>query len=125
MQPIMFASFVRGVLLEKLVSDVEEEKTRDELFTLGVFSLIDRIFGKPIEQLLQTLHFAPEIRSALTEDSGPYAPYLRLVQALESGDAAQVPERLDQAFISLRECNEHLLRTLANPGFPTEADASL
>ena len=125
MQPIMFASFLRGAILEKLVSGSEQEQTRDELFTLGVFSLIDHIFGKPLDQLLETLQFAPDIRSALLGQEGPYAPYLRLVRALEQGEPSDLIARLDEAFISLRECNECLLRTLGNPGFPSESDAAL
>lgn len=122
-RPLMFASFIRGILLEKLASDSGDEQTGDDLFTLGVFSLIDKIFGKPIEQLLDSLHVAPEIRSALQKNEGRYASYLRVVRALEGGVTSDILNQLDSNLLSVRECNEKLLATLSNPFFPVEAQA--
>ena len=49
----------------------------------------------------------------MAEGSGPYQPYLTLVQALEQGARGDIREAADASFLGLAEVNLALLRALA------------
>jgi EAL and modified HD-GYP domain-containing signal transduction protein len=53
MQPVMFASFRRGLFMEHLVGQDGNDAQRDEVFILGVLSLIDKLFREPLPVLLE------------------------------------------------------------------------
>ncbi len=57
-----------------------------DMFTLGLFSVIDALFDTPMPELLAKLPFAPEACDALLEHKGPKGQLLACVQALETGD---------------------------------------
>jgi len=61
-----------------------------EAFTLGLLSLIDVLVGAPMDEVLEGLPLAGELRLALAEDAGPLAPYLGLVRAYEKADWIEV-----------------------------------
>ena len=47
-RPLMLASFRRGLILERLAGPVADTEAREEMFLLGVFSLLDRALGQPL-----------------------------------------------------------------------------
>ena len=55
MKPVMFAAVRRGLLMEELVRTTGDEEMRNEMFICGVFSLLDRMFDQPFEQLLSSI----------------------------------------------------------------------
>lgn len=65
-------------------------REQDMLFMTGMFSLLDALLGKPLAEVLGTLTLPPEVSEALLKDSGPLAPYLKLVLATERDDAVAV-----------------------------------
>jgi EAL and modified HD-GYP domain-containing signal transduction protein len=71
MQPVMFASFRRGLFMEHLVGQDGNDAQRDEVFILGVLSLIDKLFREPLPVLLEKLYVPSSIREALIERTGP------------------------------------------------------
>ena len=58
----------------------------DELFTLGLFSLIDAILDDSMESLMEKLPLSASIEEALISNSGPLAEFLTLISAYEKGD---------------------------------------
>ncbi len=56
-----------------------------ELFTLGLFSLIDAILDSPMELLMNKLPLSDAIKEALISKQGELSPYLELVCAYEAG----------------------------------------
>jgi c-di-GMP-related signal transduction protein len=69
---------------------------RGELFTLGLFSVIDALMNTPIERVLDKVPFSEEMRAALTTHDGDRGELLRCIAAVEAGrfDEAEaiVPE---------------------------------
>ncbi len=57
-----------------------------EMFTLGLFSVIDALFDTPMAELLAKLPFSPDACAALAEHKGPKGALLDCVHALETGD---------------------------------------
>jgi EAL and modified HD-GYP domain-containing signal transduction protein len=58
----------------------------NEMFTLGLFSVIDALFDTPMEELLGKLPLAPDICAALVDHEGRKGAMLDCLNALEDGD---------------------------------------
>ncbi len=58
----------------------------DEAFMCGMLSLLDRLFGEPLEKLLAPLPLEPHLRSALLAGEGILGQSLSQLTALEAGD---------------------------------------
>jgi c-di-GMP phosphodiesterase len=57
-----------------------------ELFTLGLFSVIDALMDAPIEDVVGMIPFPSDMRDALTQRKGEKGKLLDCVTALEAGD---------------------------------------
>jgi EAL and modified HD-GYP domain-containing signal transduction protein len=57
-----------------------------ELFTLGLFSVLDALMDTPMTELLTKLPFPQDMRDALTEHHGAKGRLLDCVTAIEAGD---------------------------------------
>ena len=114
LRPVMFASFRRGVFLEQLIGP-QDEHLRDEIFILGVFSLLDKLFRLPFEQLFETLRVSDNVHETLVSRSGPYMPYLRIAENVERGPNASLEDELTGALLSIEQCNQAMFKTLAMP----------
>jgi c-di-GMP phosphodiesterase len=57
-----------------------------ELFTLGLFSVLDALMDVPMEDALAAIPFAPEMREALISREGQLGRLLDSVTALEAGE---------------------------------------
>jgi EAL and modified HD-GYP domain-containing signal transduction protein len=112
LKPVMFAAVRRGLLMEELVRSSGDEEMRNEMFICGVFSLLDRMFQQPFSQLLDTIPVPERVRQALTENSGPYQPYVELVQAVEGEALYEFREAADKLMMSVSEINRAELRAL-------------
>ena len=112
-RPAMFAAVRRGLLMEELVRGSGDEEMRNEMFICGVFSLLDRMFQQPLAELMRTLPVPPRVHQALVEGSGPYAPFLDLVRAIESASLSDFRSAADALMMSVAEINRAQLRALA------------
>lgn len=57
----------------------------DNLFVVGVFSLLDEILEVPMDQVLDAIHLPEPIVDALLSRQGLYGPFLALPEACEQG----------------------------------------
>jgi c-di-GMP phosphodiesterase len=57
-----------------------------ELFTLGLFSVIDALMDAPIDDVVALIPFPPDMRDALVNRAGEKGALLDSVTALEAGD---------------------------------------
>jgi EAL and modified HD-GYP domain-containing signal transduction protein len=111
-RPLMYAAVRRGLLMEELVRPQRDSELGGEMFLCGVFSLLDRLLGQPLPDLLQTVPVPDRVQQALTGGGGPYQPYLALVQAIESDAVFDIRERSEQLMLSAAEVNRALLAAL-------------
>lgn len=112
LRPVNFAALRRGLLMRDLASPSSAAEMRGELFMCGVFSLLDRIVGRPVGETLSTLVVPEHVRAAIVDASGPYDPLLALVRAIESESAPEIRAAADAAFVEPLEINRALLKTL-------------
>ncbi len=114
LKPLMFASLRRGFLLETLVGDAQGGEGRDEAFILGVFSLLDQLFGEPFDKLFERLQIPESVHDALVNGNGAFMPYLKVARALERAPGRQTQDVLTESFIGIADCNRALIAALAN-----------
>ncbi|HET6598995.1 MAG TPA: HDOD domain-containing protein [Burkholderiaceae bacterium] len=112
LKPVMFAAVRRGLLMEELVRGAGDEEMRNEVFICGVFSLLDRMFHQPFEQLLATIPVPDRVQQALVGETGPYQPYMEVVRAVESESLFDFREAADKLLMSVSEINRAQLRAL-------------
>jgi len=112
LKPVMFAAVRRGLLMEELVRGSGDEEMRNEMFICGVFSLLDRMFQQPFSELLDTIPVPERVRQALTENAGPFQPYIELVRAIEGEALYEFREAADTLMLSVSEINRAELRAL-------------
>jgi c-di-GMP phosphodiesterase len=111
-RPVNFAALRRGLLMRELASSTSAADARGEFFMCGVFSLLDRMLGRPVGDALSTLVVPEHVRAALVEGSGPYHALLELVRAIESESAPEIRAAADAAYVEPLEINRALLKTL-------------
>ncbi|MGE5027568.1 MAG: EAL and HDOD domain-containing protein [Betaproteobacteria bacterium] len=107
---LMKTAATRGRLTELLGKDMLEPADRDNLFIVGVFSLLDAMLEMPMEQALESLSLPESITDALLHRQGIYGPFLELAEACEGGSASDIerlafslqlePEKVNQAHLS-------------------------
>lgn len=98
---------IRAHLCQTLGSDAGLPHHDFDLFTLGMFSLLDAILDQPRAQALEGLPITDEVRAALLGDQSSAAQLLDLVIACESAEwtrltTAAVALRLDETRIRQR-----------------------
>ncbi len=109
---LMETAVVRGRLAELLGQKYLGKSEAENLFVAGMFSLLDRLLGLPMDQVLETIQLPDEVVRALTRREGRYGPYLALAEACElnSNLVASLADTLD---ISPAEVNQAHLSALA------------
>ena len=112
LKPVMFAAVRRGLLMEELVRSSGDEEMRNEMFICGVFSLLDRMFKQPFDELLKSIPVPERVYQALVEQTGPYQPYLDVVRAVEDGSPYDFRSSADNLMMSVSEINRAMLRAL-------------
>jgi EAL and modified HD-GYP domain-containing signal transduction protein len=112
LRPILFGSVRRGFLMEELGRASGDAEMRNEMFICGVFSLLDRLFQRPMTDLLGSIQVPERVRQALVDGGGPFAPYMNMVNALESGSPFDMRAASDSLMMGVAEVNRALLHAL-------------
>ena len=86
-------------------------------FMLGLFSVSDALFNKPMQELLTPLPIADTIKLALLDAEGPLGKLLMFVRTHERGSLTVMPKSLsipdiNQAFITATDWANHSLETI-------------
>ena len=79
-------ALLRARLMELLSGDRFNRVQTEELFVVGIFSLIDMLLKLPMSVALEPLKLPAPVYDALVNDAGDYAPFLRIATLGESDD---------------------------------------
>ena len=93
------ASIIRARFCE-LLGKCIVGKDESELFTVGLFSLIDAILDNTMANIMEKLPFSRAIKAALVANEGELADYLYLVSCYEDGDWKAVSEMVTRIGVS-------------------------
>ncbi len=112
--PIRSAMVLRAHLTESLLDAGEEDKLRRELYLCSLLAEVPRMLGEPLPTVLGRLELPERITSALFNQSGVYAPFMAVANALSTiGSPSTVPALCAEHEMDLAEVNRALLRVLA------------
>lgn len=86
----------------------------DELFLLGLFSLLEAMLDIPIEEVVQTLPISEKLKAGLRREYKPFSLWLELAQRVEAADWKNVDRiidylRLDRAVVANSYYDAHVL----------------
>ncbi len=87
----------------ELVAAGRSKSECDELFLVGLFSLLDSLLGMPMAQVVERMTLPEKVCEVLLSSSGPYGRYLMLAIVFEKGRAEQI-ERLIEGLGISTEC---------------------
>ncbi len=77
-------AYLRGRFIERLMDNCDGAPESTQGFLLGMFSLLDKILGTQMEELLDELSIDPELKSALLEKAeNKYTTFLQFVMIYE------------------------------------------
>ena len=91
----------RGRFLEVLGQKQHGKLECDELFLLGMLSLLDTLLGLPMSAVVAKINLSPVLQEALLSSGGPLARYLMLSIAVEKGRVQNVARLAEQLGYSL------------------------
>jgi len=80
---LLETAVVRGRLAELLGQGAVGKSEAENIFVAGMFSLLDRLLGIPMKEVLETIQLSDDVVAALLTRGGKYGPYLALAEACE------------------------------------------
>ncbi|MCR5799886.1 MAG: HDOD domain-containing protein [Lachnospiraceae bacterium] len=117
-------SLLRAKFAENLAGTFELGVQASELFLMGLFSVVDLILNKPMDQALDLLKVTKNINSALIDHAGPYVDVLDFIKLYEAADWQAVSrimllnnipmEAVHDAYISSLEWYRDLFHDIDN-----------
>lgn len=87
---LMKTVLTRSRLMELLGRDIVPRHEQDNLFVIGMVSLLDVVFGRPLIEVLARLPLPEVVVRAVLEQEGVPGMLLMLVEALEAGESDRV-----------------------------------
>jgi EAL and modified HD-GYP domain-containing signal transduction protein len=103
----------RGLALAELARIAGQEDLREEMFTCGVLSLLDRMTGLSFDELADLVPMPPRVQASVQRADGPFAQHLRLMEAVEHASFAEMEEVADSLLIAPRDLNRAVLSALS------------
>lgn len=83
-------SLLRAKFAENMAPLFEMNMQASELFLMGLFSVLDLILNRSMEEALQMVKVSKEISSALVEHKGVFAPVLDFIMQYENANWQEV-----------------------------------
>lgn len=106
-------AITRGRLCELIGKGCLSRGDQDNLFIVGVFSLLPAFLEMPMEQVLERIVIPEKLVDALADRSGIYGPFLALTEAVESGDTAQLERLTSSLMLTPEQVSQAHLQALA------------
>lgn len=105
-------SLLRAKFAENLASVFELAMKKEELFLMGLFSVLDVILEKPMKEALEMVKVSDEIREALIDNKGKLAPVLDFMMHYEKADWFEVSREMIVRSMEMDEVSNAYLDSL-------------
>ncbi|GAC1319522.1 MAG: hypothetical protein NVSMB28_09460 [Collimonas sp.] len=109
---LMETAIIRGRFSELLGQKCLPKGESENLFVAGIFSLLDRLLGVSMEEVLASIKLSDQAAVAQLTRSGPLGPYVALAEACELNSPLVGP-LASSLKISPTEVNQAHLSALA------------
>lgn len=87
-------SLLRAKFAENMAESYKLAIRKDELFLMGLFSVLDVILESPMAEALEMMKVDGDIKKALVERTGPLAPILDFVMQYEDANWQEVSRQM-------------------------------
>jgi len=104
-------AIMRGRAVELMGKGMLAPNDADNLFVVGMFSLIDQLLGVPMAQVLAKVQLAESVQQAILKRGGVYGPFLALAESCET-DPEQAERLAEDLFMSPGQVNAAQLSAL-------------
>lgn len=91
-EELVIQSVVRARFAESLANPLGQPKRKDDLFLMGLFSLIDSIVNRPKAEVLEKIPIMDDVKEAILGEQGTLGQVLNCIIAYEHGEWEQVSE---------------------------------
>lgn len=109
---LLQAAIVRGRFVELLGQGLLSRSEAENLFVVGMFSLLDQLLGIPIQEVLSQILLPEAVAQALLSREDVYGPFLALAEACEQEDGC-ASDFSDTLFMTATRVNQAHLSALA------------
>jgi len=109
---LVIAALARAKFCESLAPRVGLRARSEELFLMGLFSLLDAIMGRPLPELLQKIPLADDIKSALLGKENKLRNVYDYVLAYERGDWQALADKAEALHLDEEGIPELYLKTV-------------
>jgi EAL and modified HD-GYP domain-containing signal transduction protein len=106
-------AITRGRLCELIGKICLSKSDQDNLFIVGVFSLLPAFLEMPMDQVLERIVIPEKLIDALADRSGIYGPFLALAEAVESGNSEQLESLASSLMVTPDQVSQAHLQALA------------
>jgi EAL and modified HD-GYP domain-containing signal transduction protein len=110
--PLMKTAIIRGRFAELLGASLLPKHEAENLFVAGMFSVLDRLLGQSMEEVLSRIPLSDALSQALLSRGGIYGPFLALAESCEQSDADSAA-LADALFLNADQVNRAHLAALA------------
>ncbi|VTU29496.1 EAL and HDOD domain-containing protein [Variovorax sp. RA8] len=105
-------AIVRGRFVELMGQGIVPQEEADNLFVAGMFSLIDRLLGVSLEEVLDKVQLSESVQLAILKREGVYGPFIALAESCEV-DGSEASHLSESLFMSAEKVNAAHLSALA------------
>lgn len=109
---LVVCSLVRARTCEVVAREAGYGAESGAFFITGLFSMLDVLLDQPMDQAIEELALATEIRSALLGEPGPHLGALELARAVELADWERVSLEAQRLGVPLDETADALWKAL-------------
>ena len=106
-------AITRGRLCELIGKGCLSKGDQDNLFIVGVFSLLPAFLEMPMEQVLERIVIPEKLVDALADRTGIYGPFLSLTEAVEGGDVERLERLASELMVTPEQVSQAHLQALA------------
>jgi EAL and modified HD-GYP domain-containing signal transduction protein len=79
-------ALIRGIFMESLARNINEYRSAESYFLIGLFSLADAIMDVSIETIMKETHLSSEISEPLITQKGEKAELLQIIKHIERAE---------------------------------------
>lgn len=109
---LMQTAVIRGRFSELLGATFLPKNEAENLFVAGMFSLLDKLLGVPMEDVLEKIQLSESVTQALLSREGIYGPFLAMAEACEL-NSPDLESRATSLCISAKQVNQAQMSALA------------
>lgn len=91
---VMRLSLLRAKFAENMAKSFELAIKAEELFIMGLFSVLDVILEKPMAEALKDVHVSKDVYDALVNRKGKLAPVLDFVEQYENANWSEISRQM-------------------------------